>query len=145
MPSTPWWRVDSSPTSPRSSSPSCPYVRASVIDQPGSLYVITEKQLLETESPFTRFGKMRLYHFQGANQRGTVNQLFEATGRALQDEPVAPPSLAVYYKGLITMSQLFKNSLLELEYTRLYHVTERYRKKHRQMPAQLRSPAMLNN
>ena len=57
------------------------YTRASVKEQPGELYVITEKQALETDSPVERFGKMRLYHFQGPNQRGVVNKLFAATAR----------------------------------------------------------------
>lgn len=122
-----------------------PYVRSSISEQPASLYVLTERQPLETPASFERFGKLRLYRFDAPNRRAAVHRLFEATGKAFVDEPIAPPRLAVYYQGLISMAQIFQNDLLELEYTRLYHLTERYQKKHRQMPAQLRSPAMLNH
>ena len=122
-----------------------PFVRSSAAEQPAALFVLTEKQALETQASFERFGKLRLYRFDAHNKRAAAHQLFEATGKAFVDEPIAPARLAVYYQGLMQMAQIFQNDLLELEYTRLYHLTERYQKKHRQMPAQLRSPAMLNN
>ncbi len=112
-------------------------------DDHARLYVLTDRQSLTSDVPRKNFGRMRIYQFDRKTHALVLGLLFKDTAASFADAPIAPPRLAVYYKELILMTQLLK-SPRELEFTHLFYRTERYDKKHRQMPEQLRSPARLN-